>query len=414
VKKIFHVLAVMMLSGDLASAQAQPRPLATVYIECGECGDDYLREQLPFVNLVRDRMLADVGVLVTSLSTASGGQAYSIELLERIGLRRGDTVMANVRADATELERRGEVVRSIKVALLPFLRGTPAMAHLDVSYSPPGSGARTSTRGAGDPWRQWVFRMGGSGSFAGDDNFTHRSVDGSFSASRITESFKVALSVKGSYTREMYLLAEGDRARSERRAWSATSLTVKSLGDHLSFGLRGTAGSSIFENMQLQLRAMPAVEYDLFPYSEATQRQLVVRYAAGARMMRYVDTTVYGRLSESRPAHELSVLADIRQARGSLWGSAVASQYLHDRSKRRLTVEGGVDWRIVAGLSVNFSANYSQIRDQLNVPGAALSNEDRLLRLRELQSGHSASAGLGLSYTFGSVYSNVVNPRFRL
>ena len=31
---------------------------------------------------------------------------------------------------------------------------------------------------------------------------------------------------------------------------------------------------------------------------------------------------------------------------------------------------------------------------------------------RELLTGHQYEAGLGLSYTFGSIFSNVVNPRF--
>jgi hypothetical protein len=72
-----------------------------------------------------------------------------------------------------------------------------------------------------------------------------------------------------------------------------------------------------------------------------------------------------------------------------------------------------VDWRIVAGLSLNIGLSYRMIRDQLNIRGANLTNEERLLRLRETQSGYSASGGIGLSYTFGSVFSNIVNSRFR-
>jgi hypothetical protein len=35
-----------------------------------------------------------------------------------------------------------------------------------------------------------------------------------------------------------------------------------------------------------------------------------------------------------------------------------------------------------------------------------------LLRLRELQSGFEVSFSVGLSYSFGSLFNNVVNPRF--
>jgi hypothetical protein len=159
---------------------------------------------------------------------------------------------------------------------------------------------------------------------------------------------------------------------------------------------------------------MPAIEYDLFPYRQATQRQLVIRYGAGVRSMKYVDTTIYNRIAESRPIHELAAVADITRPWGNVWGNALWSQYLHDLSKRRWTTEAGVDWRIVGGLSLNASARYVIIRDQLNIQGGNLTDQERLLRLREVQSGYSFSTGVGLSYTFGSLFNNIVNPRFRL
>lgn len=394
--------------------QAQPAGLARVFVDCGVCGADFLRQSLPFVNLVRDRLVADVGVMVTSLSTASGGEAYSIQLLRTVNERRtGDTVVVNVAPDATESVRRDAVVRAMKIALIPYLRSTPVLAHLDVTYSPP-SAAGTATRGERDPWRQWVFRVGGSGSFGADDNYSQAGVDGRFSASRVTDALKVEISARGAYNRERFRLEDGASLTSHRRNWSTSALIVRSLGDQVSLGLTSNTGSSIFDNTKFQFRAMSAVEYDLFPYRDATQRQLIVRYSAGVRAARYVDTTIYDLMAESRPLHELSAASDIKQPWGSVWGSAVWSQYLHDRSKRRMSIDAGIDWRIRAGLNLNTSANYSRIRDQLNIRGGALSDQERLLRLRELQSGYSVSAGIGLSYTFGSVFSNVVNPRFRL
>ena len=81
---------------------------------------------------------------------------------------------------------------------------------------------------------------------------------------------------------------------------------------------------------------------------------------------------------------------------------------------RRLTTNLGINFRITAGLNLNFYGQYSHIRDQLSISGKDLTDQERLLRLRELQSGSSFFTALGLSYTFGSVFSNVVNPRLRL
>ena len=410
--KIFFQLAAALVIGS--SAQAQNTALAKVFVDCSECDADFVRQELNFVDLVRDPGLADVRALVTSLSTGSGGRSFSIEVLGRIrGNAAGDTVVANIGPDATETERRHAIVRALKVALVPFVRESAAAPHLEVTYTPP-SAVGSATRGARDPWKQWVFRVGASGSFGSDDNYSSRGGDGSLGASRVTDHLKMDFSAKGSFNRERFRLEDGEFLTSDRHSWSVKALSVWSLGPHYSIGFNTSAGSSAFDNTKFQFRAMPAIEYDLFPYREATRRQVIIRYGAGIRGAKYVDTTIYHRIQESRPVHELNAIADIRQTWGAMWGSAVWSQYLHDTSKRRLSLEGGVDWRIVRGLSLNFGLSYSRIRDQLNIRGTDLTNEERLLRLHESQSGYSASGGIGISYTFGSVFSNVVNSRFRL
>ena len=387
--------------------------LARVFIDCLECDADYLKQEITFVNLVRDHRLADVGVMITSLPTGSGGRAYSIEVFAESAINaRRDTTVVNTGPDATESERRQMLVRAIKVSLLPYIRQSSAASHLDVTYAPPTVDA-SAARGSRDRWKQWVFRVSGSGSFASDENYTSRGGDGSLAASRVTDQLKVDLSGKGSFNRERFRLDDGETLTSDRHRWSLAGLTVWSLNSRYSLGITGMAGSSAFDNTRFQFRIMPAIEYDHFPYSEATRRQLILRYSVGIRGARYVDTTIYHLLEESRPVHELRAISDIRQTWGAVWSSAVWSQYLHDPTKRRLSLEAGLDWRIIAGLSLNVGLNYSFIRDQLNVPGTDLTNEERLLRLREVQSGYSASGGIGLSYTFGSVFSNVVNSRFR-
>jgi hypothetical protein len=395
-----------------------------VHVECAECDGDYLRTELTFVDLVRDRQLADVSVLVTSLRTASGGQQFSIQtrlggrtdssaVARRAVAQRADTLQVNIRPDATLHDQRQALVRGIKVALLPWIRESLDLAHLDLQYAPP----RSSTAGAvrpPDPWKQWVFRIDGSGSFARDDNFRSGGGDAAVRASRITDALKVEWSNEGQYQRERFRLSDSTFAVSIRQSWSSRLFVARSLGPHWSAGLRGSVASSIFQNTRVDSRTSLAMEYSPFPYREATQRQLILRYTVGLRAARYVDTTVFGLLRETRPLHDLAVATDVRQPWGNVYGSAIWSQYLHDGRRRRLTLEIGIDYRILAGLNLGAGLNYARIRDQLNVPGANLTDQERLLQLRELQSGSSASLSVGVSYTFGSVFSNVVNPRFRL
>ena len=110
--------------------------------------------------------------------------------------------------------------------------------------------------------------------------------------------------------------------------------------------------------------------------------------------------------------HELSATYDQREPWGSLEARAEWSQYLHDLSLSRLEADGEVSWRLGRGLSVNAEVNASRIRDQLSIPRRGATPEEILLELRELQSGYEYRFSLGLTYTFGSIFSSIVNPRF--
>lgn len=54
----------------------------------------------------------------------------------------------------------------------------------------------------------------------------------------------------------------------------------------------------------------------------------------------------------------------------------------------------------------------ARIRDQIDLEAGDATEEEILTRQRELQSDFEYNVRVGFSYTFGSIFSNVVNPRF--
>jgi hypothetical protein len=48
----------------------------------------------------------------------------------------------------------------------------------------------------------------------------------------------------------------------------------------------------------------------------------------------------------------------------------------------------------------------------LSLPARGASEEEILLRQRQLQSGYRYEIGMSLTYSFGSIFSSIVNPRF--
>jgi hypothetical protein len=170
--------------------------------------------------------------------------------------------------------------------------------------------------------------------------------------------------------------------------------------------------SSTFDNIKLSISAAPAVEFNIFPYSSYTRRQLRLMYGAGVERNTYYETTIYGKDEETLPRHQLSVAYEQREPWGSLQARTEWSQYLHDLSKTRLELEGEFSLRVARGLSVSTNVGASRIRDQLALPARGATDEEILLRIRRLQTGYEYSVGVSVTYTFGSIFSSVVNPRF--
>jgi len=66
----------------------------------------------------------------------------------------------------------------------------------------------------------------------------------------------------------------------------------------------------------------------------------------------------------------------------------------------------------VKGLRFNLGGGASLIHDQINLPKGGATDEEILLKRKELETNYRYYFHMGLSYTFGSIYNNVVNPRF--
>ena len=54
-----------------------------VFIDCDFCDIDYIREEINYVNYVRDPKEAQVHVLITSQRTGSGGREYTLSFIGR-------------------------------------------------------------------------------------------------------------------------------------------------------------------------------------------------------------------------------------------------------------------------------------------------------------------------------------------
>ena len=157
---------------------------------------------------------------------------------------------------------------------------------------------------------------------------------------------------------------------------------------------------------------MPGIEYNVFPYSESTRRQFRFLYSIGYIYNNYTDTTIYNKVEEGLFSQSLSGSFEVIQKWGSVDLSVSWSNYLRDFAENSLSLDGYISWRIAKGLNVNMGGSFAFIHNQISLVKGGASTEEILLRRKELETDYNYFMHFGFSYTFGSIYNNVVNPRF--
>ena len=153
------------------------------------------------------------------------------------------------------------------------------------------------------------------------------------------------------------------------------------------------------------------MEYNFIPYSEVLTREVTLAYKLGYNFYKYFETTIYGFTSQKLLNQSLTLNLRYREKWGSIYSYVVASQFLDQPDQNRLTLNNYVNLRIVRGLSLRISGNFQLIRDQINLPKGEASIEDLLLRQRQISTNFQNRVSIGLSYTFGSIFNNIVNTR---
>jgi hypothetical protein len=414
-------LTGFLCAGAQAAAQepspAQPAGAAVrVFVDCHRgCDSTYIRKELNFVDHVRDKEAADVHILITTERSGGGGDVYTISFM---GLRRfagvdDKATYATLQADTDDDIRRG-LVRVLKLGLVRYVAGTPVRDSLDVTYRVPRAKDQAAQT-TDDPWNFWVFRLRGSASTSGEESETTIRLNSSVTASRVTEAWKMSASYSGNYRRSRYSFEDEGEDDEDyvaiSRDASASALLVKSLGAHWGAGGRLSMATSTYNNQKLTLAALPAVEYNIYPYDESTRRQFTFTYSLGLRRFDYHELTIYGKTEETAFSHAFAANWDMQEPWGNLDLQFEASQYIPDGYKYRLSVEGDAEVRLFKGFSLNLYGGTSRIRNQIYLPAEGATDEEVLLRLRQIATGYDYGFSVGFSYTFGSVFNNAVNAR---
>ena len=383
-----------------------------IFLDWEDCDMNYIRQEIPYINYVRDTREAEVYILVTEQDAGSGGEQLTFTF-QGLGKFRGmnDTLTYTSSPDQTNTIVREKSTNMLKIGLMRFVARTPLFNVIDITHN-----IDLEEEEVIDKWNNWVFEISTEPQFEAEETQRQLELRNSLNITRITPDIKLEIEIDQFYNREKFIEnVNTDSVISSTYVTSATSidnLFVKSLGEHWSLGAKWRIGSSTRENYGFLAEILPSVEYDIYPYSDATHRQLRILYSAGYQFNNYIDSTIYNKSKENLYLQMLNVAFQVQKKWGSVNLLLVGSNYFHDFSKNRIELNASVNIRIFKGLSLQLNGGVAHLNDQLNLKRGGISEAERLLQLRELATKYRIEGGIEITYTFGSIYNNIVNPRF--
>ena len=379
-----------------------------VFLDCDFCDLNDVKQNIQFVNYVRDKQDAEFHLLITRRNSGSGGEELTFFLsgLGQYSVAE-DNYNIDIHAAATEAEMRNKILKGIQAGLLRQLVNSGAIDHITIGYTESGN-TNSAPR---NHWNNWVFDIGLSGYYARDAVYTERSLYTNLSAIRITEKWKTEFTTNGSFFYGTYKYGD-DTYTAYNRIVNLKSLIVRTGGPRFSWGLRGMAEYSTFSNYALRLELFPSVEYNLYPYTESSRHQLSALYGIGLVHNNFLDTTIFNLMRQDLWGQNLSVAMKFIETWGNLTVGVSGISYLSNTDFYRVTLSSEALFRLYRGFNLQIRGGVSVIHDQFNLPKGGADFEQVLLQQREMLSSYYYWFVVGINFTFGDIYNSIVNPRF--
>lgn len=420
------VVVLIFSANCFSQTQQHNKNEINLFLDCESCDMSFIKTEINYVNFVPDRFSANVYMLPSSQSTGSGGEQITLFIYgqkEFDGLN--DTFKFYRTSVETDDEFRIKGVRYLKMALVRFMARTELNEILSISVNHKDSGEETAlnnTEKIKDKWNYWVYNIRLSGNFNGNDLSKSSRINSSISANRVTEKMKCFLYANISTSQQKYIF-NGVESKFPNNSKNISATYVKSINDHWSAGGFSDYQYSTFSNYRNKISVEPAVEYSVYKYADAVKKSITFFYKIGPSYNEYLDSGYYDLPKNMLLSHSLSLRMSFTQKWGTLFLSAGANSFLNNfylnntkikgESIRQASFACNLSVRIVKGLSADLYS-MAEFTEGIypNITRAAFTRDELLTNTRQYPTSKFLYCYFGLNYRFGSIYNNIVNPRF--
>jgi len=382
-----------------------------MFLDCRTyCDFTYIKSEIDFVDYMLDRQSAELYILLISQNTGSGGRKYIMTVENK---KSGDDpyeLKFNTDANAVEAVIRSAIVKKLKQALLKYM--VDEQLTDNISYSVNSTDVKAKEKIQIDKWDSWVFSVGINGNLNRESQFNSVNLRFNINANRTTDKHKFYSRINYSRNESNFIIEGEETISNLQTSFFGNMLYAYSLDKHWSIGSIMRYSRSIFENYDHSLTFAPAIEYNIFPYSESANHNFTFRYEIGGRYNDYIDTTSYFKTTETLVRHRLAIDYQIVKPWGDISIDAGISHFITLPDRYSIDINPRVDVNIFKGLNIYTGIFYGITKDRINIPKGNLSVEEILLQNKLRDSNFSMYMFFGISYRFGSASNNVVNTRF--
>lgn len=405
-------LAILIFLSVSTVLQAQEKP--KLYINCQQarCFTTYLLTELSYFTFTRDQSAADIQILITDQGNASGGRNYQLNFMGQHTLQGCDTyVEFKTEQNDSEAIARKKVLNKINQGLLVYIANTEMAKDVKISFPKGVQEASEDPNSEKDPWNNWIFGVGGSGSFRGESNKKSVRLASNFRGGRTTEDSKFSFYTYLNQNNSSVTLEE-ETETVKVNSYGFNMLYVSTFAKNWSIGGLMKGYHSVYSNIDFSGSLAPALEYSIFPIEDFNKEQFRWIYQAGYRRLDYLEKTIFSQTLETKPYHQVTGILGYTKPWGNFSAELNGYQYLDDPSKYRLSMEVELSWRVIQGVSLRLYGYGAQIKNQISLAQTASSAEEILLGGQQLPTTFNYYTSFGLNFTFGSVNNSIVNPRF--
>lgn len=405
---LFSVLPILFLFSQ-KSPTIENKEALKLFLDCN-CERTYIRQEIKFVSHVRDQALANIQLFIYDVANGSGGRTY---LLDFKGSRGYKDIIGDLKYETnpnmTSDEVRKGLVKQIKAGLLRYMIESDLADKINYTVDKEGA-VEMQDIDFEDPWNNWIFEIYAEAQLDKETSRKEFEYEFGFESDRVTEKWRIRADGELNQSRAEFERND-ETFISERLRYSIDGSVVRSISDHWSVGVFGGARHNTFTNIDFSTYVSPAIEYNIFPYKEVLRREIVFAYRIGYLFNDYIDTSIFNKNSEGVLNHSLNIQLNYRQPWGNVYTRLRGSTFLEDFQKNRIELFARLSIRVFKGLSVSFSGSFDLIRDQINLPAGDASLEDVLLQQKQIATDFELGFRVGVRYTFGSAFNNIINLR---